>query len=182
MKKKALAIALAMTGLAGTAYAADWTPPKVPDPIPDNLTWYGITPIGALDLGFAYQTNGRPLGSVVSGLEYSPFTTTRNYTGQSISTIQHSALQQSFIGVKVEEPLGGDWKAIARLDTGVDPLKGTLSDGCSSFIQNAGVAYNQQNSNADSGRCGQAFNGQLWGGISNAQYGTLTIGRTMTTA
>ena len=28
------------------------------------------------------------------------------------------------------------------------------------------------------GRCGQAFNGQLWGGISNAQYGTLTIGRT----
>jgi predicted porin len=178
MKKKALAIALAMTGLAGTAYAADWTPPKVPDPIPDNLTWYGITPIGALDLGFAYQTNGRPLGAVVSGLEYSPFTTTRNYTGQSISTIQHSALQQSFIGVKVEEPLGGDWKAIARLDTGVDPLKGTLSDGCSSFIQNAGVAYNQQTSNADSGRCGQAFNGQLWGGISNAQYGTLTIGRT----
>src|ERR1700722_4244696 len=178
MKKKALAIALAMTGLANTAYAADWTPPKVPDPIPDNLTWYGITPIGALDLGYAYQTNGRPLGNIVSGLEYSPFTTTRNYTGQAISTIQHSALQQSFIGVKVEEPLGGDWKAIARLDTGIDPLKGTLSDGCSSFIQNAGVAYNQQTSNADSGRCGQAFNGQLWGGISNAQYGTLTIGRT----
>ena len=80
--------------------------------------------------------------------------------------------------MKVEEPLGGDWKAIARLDTGVDPLHGTLSDGCSSFLQNAGVAYNQQTSNADSGRCGQAFNGQLWGGISNKQYGTLTIGRT----
>ena len=62
------------------------TPPKVPDPIPENLTWYGITPIGVLDLGGAYQTNGRPLGSVVSGLEYSPFTTTRNYTGQSITT------------------------------------------------------------------------------------------------
>ncbi len=176
--KKTLIIALATAGLAVQAHAADWVPPKVPDPIPDNLTWYGITPIGALDLGYAYQTNGRPLGAVVSGLEYSPFTTTRNYTGQSISTIQHSALQQSFIGVKVEEPLGGDWKAIARLDTGVDPLKGTLSDGCSSFIQNAGVAYNRQNSNADSGRCGQAFNGQLWGGISNKQYGTLTIGRT----
>jgi opacity protein-like surface antigen len=57
--KKALAIALAMTGLAGSAYAADWVPPKVPDVIPDNLTWYGITPIGVLDLGGAYQTNGR---------------------------------------------------------------------------------------------------------------------------
>jgi predicted porin len=175
--KKTLVIALATAGLTVQAYAADWVPPKVPDPIPENLTFWGITPIGALDLGFAYQTNGRPLGSVVSGLEYSPFTTTRNYTGQSIATVQHSALQQSFIGVKIEEPLGGDWKAIARLDTGVDPLKGTLSDGCSSFIQNAGVPYNQQTSNADSGRCGQAFNGQLWGGISNKQYGSLTIGR-----
>ncbi|HET7886119.1 MAG TPA: porin [Bradyrhizobium sp.] len=175
--KKALAIALTMTGLAGSAYAADWTPPKVPDPIPENLTFWGITPIGVLDLGGAYQTNGRPLGAVVSALEYSPFTTTRNYTGQSIATVQHSALQQSFIGVKVEEPLGGEWKAIARLDTGVDPLRGTLSDGCSSFLQNAGIAYNQQTSNADSGRCGQAFNGQLWGGIRNQQYGQLTIGR-----
>lgn len=175
--KKALAIALAMTGLTVNAYAADWVPPKVPDPIPDNLTWYGITPIGALDLGYAYQTNGRPLGSIVSGLEFIPFTATRNYTGQSVSTIAHSGLQQSFIGVKVEEPLGLGWAAIARADTGVDPLKGTLSDGCSSFVQNAGVVYTQQTSNSDSGRCGQAFNGVLWGGISNKQYGTLTIGR-----
>ena len=175
--KKALAIALAMTGVAVSAQAADWTPPKVPDPIPDNLTWYGITPIGVLDLGYAYQTNGRPLGSVVSGLEFSPFTTTRNYTNQSVSTIAHSGLTQSYIGVKVEEQLGGGWLAIARADTGVDPLQGKLSDGCSSFIQNAGVPYGAQTSNADSGRCGQAFNGQLWGGISNKQYGTLTIGR-----
>ena len=175
--KKTLVFAVAIAGLAAQAHAADWTPPKAPDPIPDNLSWYGITPIGALDLGYAYQTNGRPLGAEVSGLEFSPFTTTRNYTGQTISTIAHSGLQQSFIGVKVEEPLGAGWSAIARADTGVDPLKGTLSDGCSSFIQNAGVVYTQQSSNADSGRCGQAFNGQLWGGISNKQYGTLTIGR-----
>src|SRR6185437_159974 len=175
--KKALALALVMTGFAVNAQAADWVPPKVPDPIPDNLTWYGITPIGVLDLGYAYQTNGRPLGSVVSGLEFSPFTTTRNYTGRTISTIAHSGLQQSFLGVKVEEPLGLGWAAIARADTGIDPLQGTLSNGCVSFLQNAGITYNLQNSNADSGRCGQAFNGQLWGGISNKQYGTLTIGR-----
>lgn len=175
--KKALAFALALTGLADTAYAADWTPPKVPDPIPDNLTWYGITPVGALDLGYAYQTNGRPLGSVVSGLEFIPFTTTRNYTGQAISTIAHSGLQQSFIGLKIEEPLWAGWSAIGRADTGVDPLQGKLSDGCSSFIQNAGIPYAAQNSNADSGRCGQAFNSQLYGGVSNKQYGTFAIGR-----
>ena len=39
------------------------------------------------------------------------------------------------------------------------------------------MIYTQQNSNADSGRCGQAFNGVLYGGVSNKQYGTLTIGR-----
>jgi predicted porin len=175
--KKTLIIALATAGLAVQAHAADWVPPKVPDPIPDNLTWYGITPVGALDLGYAYQTNGRPLGAVVSGLEFIPFTTTRNYTGQAISTIAHSGLQQSFIGVKIEEPLGNGWSAVGRADTGVDPLRGTFSDGCSSFIQNAGVPYASQTSNADSGRCGQAFNSQLFGGISNQQYGTLTIGR-----
>jgi predicted porin len=175
--RKTLVLALGIISMTASARAADWVPPKVPDPIPDNLTWFGITPIGALDLGYAYQTNGRPLGSVVSGLEFIPFTTTRNYTGQHISTIAHSGLQQSFVGVKIEEPLGLGWTAIGRADTGVDPLQGKLSDGCSSFIQNAGIPYAQQNSNADSGRCGQAFNSQLFGGISNKQYGTLTIGR-----
>src|SRR5580704_6956949 len=176
--RRTLVVALAMASLVANAYAADvdlfpFRAPQFKDPLPDSLTWYGITLYGTLDLGYAYQTNGRPLGSVVSGLEFIPFTTTRNYTGQAISTVAHSGLEQSKIGVKFDIPVGVGWA-----DTGVDPLQGKLSDGCSSFIQNAGVVYTQQNSNADSGRCGQAFNGQLWGGISNKQYGTLTIGRT----
>jgi predicted porin len=177
MKKNAFVIALALTGMGFSAHAADWTPPKVPDPIPDNLTWYGITPYATLDLGYAYQTNGRPLGNVVSGLEFIPFTTTRNYTGQAISTIAHSGLEQSKVGVKVEEPLGLGWSVIARADTGFDPLTGNLSNGCNSFLQNAGLVYTAQNSNADSGRCGQPFNGVLYGGVNNKQYGTLTFGR-----
>ena len=47
--KKALVAALAMAGLGVQAHAADWVPPKSPgSSIPDNLTWYGITPIGVL--------------------------------------------------------------------------------------------------------------------------------------
>ncbi len=151
--------------------------PKFKDPLPDTLTWNGITLYGTLDVGYAYQTNGRPLGDVVSGLEFIPFTTTRNYTGQSVSTIAHSGLEQSKIGVRIEEPLGMGWSAIGRLDTGFDPLRGSLSNGCQSFINNANVPYNQQTSNADSGRCGQALNGVAYGGVSNAAYGTLTFGR-----
>jgi predicted porin len=180
--RRTFIFALATASLVANAHAADadlfpFRAPQFKDPLPDSLTWYGITLYGTLDLGYAYQTNGRPLGSVVSGLEFIPFTTTRNYTGQAISTVAHSGLEQSKIGVRFDIPVGLGWAMVGRADTGVDPLQGKLSDGCSSFIQNAGVAYTQQNSNADSGRCGQAFNGQLYGGLSSKQFGTLTIGR-----
>src|SRR5208337_4058218 len=87
------------------------------------------------------------------------------------------ALEQSKIGVKVEEQIGYGWEAIGKLDTGFNPMTGELSNGCASFVQNAGVPYSQQTSNADSGRCGQAFNGVAYAGVSNASYGTLTVGR-----
>jgi predicted porin len=180
--RRTIVFALGLAALATTAQAADldlFSGKATPfyDPLPDSLTWHGITVYGTLDLGYAYQTNGRPLGNVVSGLEFIPFTTTRNYTGQSVSTIAHSGLEQSKIGVKFDEPLGLDWAVIGKLDTGFDPLTGKLSDGCSSFIQNASVPYARQTSNADSGRCGQTFNGEAYGGISNPLYGKLTIGR-----
>jgi predicted porin len=179
--RRTFVFALAVASMVTNAHAADMglftNPPQFKDPLPDSLTWYGVTLFATLDVGYAYQTNGRPLGAVVSGLEFIPFTTTRNYTGQRISTIAESGLTQSNIGLKFDVPLGLGWNAVGRADTGFDPLTGKLSDGCSSFIQNAGVVYNQQNSNADTGRCGQAFNSQLFGGLSNKQYGTLTVGR-----
>jgi predicted porin len=182
MNKKTLVLALSLASLAVTAHAADMDllpqkPLQYLDPLPDSLTWHGITFYATLDVGYAYQTNGRPTGAVVSTLEYSPFTTTRNFTGQAISTIAANGLQQSNIGIKIDTPIGRDWNIVGRLETGFDPLTGQLSDGCSSFVQNAGVTYSAQTSNADSGRCGQALNGVAFGGISNPLYGTLTVGR-----
>ena len=174
---RTLACALALAGFAATANAADLDVGSMKDPLPDTLSWHGVTIYGTVDVGYAYQTNGRPLGNVVSDLEYSPFTTTRNFTGQSISTLTANALEQSKIGVKIEEEIGYGFKALGKLDTGFNPITGELTDGCSSFVQNAGKPYGQQTSNADSGRCGQTFNGVAFGGLSNASYGTLTIGR-----
>jgi predicted porin len=178
--RKTLVVALAMAGLVAQAHAADWVPPKVPDPLPDSLTWYGVTFYANLDYGYAYQTNGRPLGSVVSTLEFIPFTTTRNYTGQAISTIAGNGLQQSNIGIRIDTPIGNGWNIVGRLESGINPLTGEFANGCVSFLQNAGVNYVSQNSNADSGRCGQALNGPAYGGISNPLYGTLTVGRQQT--
>jgi predicted porin len=164
-------------GLAASAHAADLGDLSLKDPLPDTLSWHGVTVYGTVDVGYAYQSNGRPLGNEVSDLEYSPFTTTRNYTGQSISTIQANALEQSKIGLKIEENIGYGFEAIGRLEGGFNPITGELSDGCSSFLQNAGIPFSKQTSNADSGRCGQAFNSVAYAGISNSAYGTLTAGR-----
>jgi predicted porin len=159
------------------AEAADLDLGSIKDPLPDNLTWKGITLYGTIDVGYAYQTNGTPLGSKISGLEFTPNSTTKNLTGRSISTIDHSNLGQSFVGVKVEEELGGGWRAIARLESGFVPLTGDITDGCKSFVENAGKAYARQDSTGDTNRCGQFFNGPAYAGLSNATYGTLTLGR-----
>jgi len=184
--KRTVLFALAVTGLAANAHAADMpglgaipftNPAQFKDPLPDSLTFYGVTFFATVDVGYAYQTNGRPLGNIVSTLEFIPFTTTRNYTGQHISTIAANGLSQSQFGVRWDEALGLGWNFVGRADTGVDPLTGRFTDGCSSFVVNAGLVYTKQNSNADSGRCGQAFNGQLYAGVSNTLLGRLTIGR-----
>src|SRR5437868_14642499 len=129
---RSLVFALAMASLVANAHAADtdvsasksplqFNPAQFKDPLPDSLTFWGVTFYATLDLGYAYQTNGRPLGAVVSGLEFVPFTTTRNYTGQHISTIAHSGLEQSKIGMKFDIPAGFGWSAVGRADTGVVP-------------------------------------------------------------
>ena len=116
-------MALAVASLVTTAKAADMDllpqkPLQYLDPLPDSLTWHGITFYATLDVGYAYQTNGRPTGPVVSTLEFIPFTTTRNYTGQAISTIAANGLQQSNIGLKIDTPIGRDWSIVGRLETG----------------------------------------------------------------
>jgi opacity protein-like surface antigen len=121
-----LVLVLGVVGVAPTASAADLEQlfsksAPLNDPFPDSLTWHGITFYGTVDIGYAYQTNGRPLGGAVTGLEFTPFTTTRNYTGQSVSTVAHSGLEQSKVGVRFDEPLGSDWSAIGKLETGFDP-------------------------------------------------------------
>jgi hypothetical protein len=128
--RRTLVLALAMASVVSHAHAADTNPPppssspfqlnpaQFKDPLPDSLTFWGVTFYATLDLGYAYQTNGRPLGNVVSGLEFIPFTTTRNYTGQHISTIAHSGLEQSKIGMRFDIPVTLGWNAVGRADSG----------------------------------------------------------------
>jgi hypothetical protein len=65
---KAAALSL---GLMGSAHAGDLGNTGLNDPIPDKMSWHGITIYGTVDVGYAYQTHGAPLGGAFyPSLEY----------------------------------------------------------------------------------------------------------------
>jgi hypothetical protein len=162
--------------VAGIGVAA-CTAVQAADPLPDSFTLAGVTLYATLDVGYAYQSEGVPLsGKYLGGLEYQAFTTTRNFSG-SQSTLAESGIEQSKVGIRVDLPVGYDVNMVGRVETGFNPLSGELTDACGSIVDNAGIAQGKQTANADSSRCGQAFNGPAFGGLSHKVYGTLTIGR-----
>ena len=167
---------LATLGI-GLGLACAGAQAQMKDPIPDSLSLGGVTLYGTVDVGYAYQSKGVPLSSqYVGGLEYQAFTTTRNFSG-SQSTLAESGLEQSKIGINVKEPIAGDVSLVARAETGFNPLSGQLTDACAALVTNSAKAQGNQTANADSSRCGQAFNSVLYGGASSPVFGTLTIGR-----
>jgi predicted porin len=171
-----LAFAFALTGLAATAQAADLDPGGIKDPLPDTLTWNGVTLYGNIDVGYAYQTHGVPVGaSFPQVLEYNIWNAKN--ASKPISTLTADALQRSNIGVKIEEGIGAGWAAVGKIATDFSPLSGELADGPASLLRNFGIPLASQSANGDSNRAGQAFNGEAFAGVSNASYGTLTAGR-----
>lgn len=167
-----------LTGAAiGLALACTAARAELKDPLPDSLSLGGVTLYGTVDVGYAYQSKGVPLSSqYVGGLEYQAFTTTRNFAG-SQSTLAESGLEQSKVGIRVAEPIVNDITLVATAETGFNPLSGQLTDACAAIASNSGKAQGTQTANADSSRCGQAFNSVLNGGASSPTFGTLTIGR-----
>jgi len=150
---------------------------QLKDPLPDSLSLGGVTLYGTVDVGYAYQSQGVPLSSqYVGGLEYQAFTTTRNFAG-SQSTLAESGLEQSKIGIRVAEPIASDFTLVATAETGFNPLSGQLTDACGALATNAKNPQGSQTANADSSRCGQAFNSVLNGGASSPTFGSLTVGR-----
>jgi predicted porin len=161
----------------GLALAWSSARAEMKDPLPDSLSLGGVTLYATIDVGYAYQSHGVPLSSeYLGGLEYQAFTTTRNFGG-SQSTFAESGLEQSKIGIRVSESIIDDFTLIARTDTGFNPLSGQLVDACKALTSNSSKAQGEQTANADSSRCGQAFNGVIWAGVSSPRFGALTIGR-----
>jgi predicted porin len=173
---KILICALAITGIATAAHAADLGVDSLKDPVPDNLTWHGVTLYGTIDVGGVYQTKGAGVsGNYPGGLDYT-ISGAKGLT-HSLTSLGESGMEQSKIGVKIEEGLGHGWVAVGKLEVAFNPLSGELVDGLGSLVRNNGQIPLAQNSNGDSSRAGQAFAGPAYAGVSNQTYGTLTFGR-----
>jgi len=191
MKKKLGISAAMLLGLAGAANAADLgaPPPAAPPPPPTlaacatpnqffttncPLSWYGITIYGTVDMGAAYQTHGTAFNSVAPfGLEY----LIQKNSSKAVWSVAPNGLSQSFIGVKATEPLAAGWSFVFNWQMGFDPYSLQLSNGPLSELENNGLPLAAQNTNGDSSRAGQWYNGALYAGISSKTFGTLTIGR-----
>ena len=152
-------------GIASTARATD---------IPTDLTWYGVTLYGIVDVGVSYQTHGSPLNSFYAqGLEYG----ISSNSNHSYSGGAPNGLSQSRVGLTGSHELASDWSSVFTLETRFSPLSGELADGPKSLTQNNGVRPASQSSNSDSSQAGQVFTSAAFAGIKSGTYGKLTLGR-----
>src|SRR5712675_199978 len=140
-----------------------------------QLTWYGITLYGVIDAGFTYQTHGAPLDT--RSPPGSAYIVQRYSRSSSRWDVAPNGLQNSFIGIKGTEPIGGNTSVVFALDAGFDPYSFKLSSGPGSAHSQAGTPQDQQTSWADSSRAGQWYNGNGYVGLSSPSYGTLTVFR-----
>jgi predicted porin len=173
---KTLTLAFALAGLAAPVHAADLDSGALKDPLPDTLTWHGVTLYGTIDVGYAYQNHGVPAGgSFPQILEYNIWNAKN--ASKTISSPAADALSRTNIGLTIAEDIGAGWQAVGKAATDYSPLSGELANGPASLLRNFGVPLANQTANGDSNRAGQAFNGEVFAGVSNSSYGTLTVGR-----
>ncbi len=91
---RTLACALALAGFVGTAQAADLGLDGMKDPLPDTLTYKGVTIYGTIDVGYAYQSTALLSAALcITGLDYNMYGSKQQPS--VISTLTSNALSQS---------------------------------------------------------------------------------------
>ncbi len=137
------------------------------------LTWHGITVFGTFDTGISYATHGAPL----SGGFYAGDILMQKFYNGAQWNMAPSGLSQTTLGVKGEEELMPGLAGVFYASTGINPQSGQLANAPGSQIANNGMPLGAQSMNIDGTRGGQAFNDQLYAGVSSKTFGELTFGR-----
>jgi predicted porin len=149
---------------------------RIPDP--DNLTFYGITFYGNIDVGAQHQTHGATWDSNApqTGLEQ---VIVKN-SNHAVTHYSQNGLSQSVFGLKGTEKLLDGVSLIFKLEPAIGPVDLKFTNSIQSLVNNNGVALANQTSNYDTNRAGKLDNGDAFFGIKasgNNKDATLVFGR-----
>ena len=170
------AAAGAAAGLgAGTAAQANAqsAAPASGDRDEHPLTWQGITIYGTYDIGVGWVSNGLP----ENGANYEGEALVNKNGNGSRFVIAQNNLSQTSLGIKGKEQILPGWFAVFNASTGINPQSGQLANMAATNTINNGLPRAAYSYAGDGARAGQAFNDELYAGLSSRQYGTLTFGR-----
>jgi hypothetical protein len=134
----------------------------------------GFTLYGTLDMGYGYDLAGISFGK---WYDKGVFYTIQKTSAAPRWAWSPDALTASTVGVKMEEPLLGDWLLIGAAELAYNPFSLLTDNGPKSLADNNLNPPNRQTANGDSSRAGQWDNSLGFLGVSSATYGTLTAGR-----
>jgi predicted porin len=138
------------------------------------LSAYGLTFYGTVDVAGGYETHASPLNDDAKTGVGELISKTNNHAAwQGVP----SGLSQSNFGLKIREQIVSGWFLIGDVNAGFDPISGNFANGPKSLIDNNNVPLAKQNTNTDSARSTGWDNSRGYIGLSNATYGTLTLGR-----
>jgi predicted porin len=137
------------------------------------LTWHGITLYGAFDIGVGWVSHGLP----ENGYNYEGESLVNRNGAHSQFLVAPNNLQQTGLGLKGKEEFLRGWSVVFNASTGVNPQSGQLANLAATNTHNAGLPRSSYSFAGDGARAGQAFNDELFAGISSANFGTLTFGR-----
>jgi GBP family porin len=142
-----------------------------------------VTFFGVLDAGVAHVQHSLDFSDQFpTGSNPFPQKSTKGATGMF-----DGGLSQNRVGFRVSTDLTNDWKAFLQCETAFNLTTGVVVSTAQNLAQNkASVNSNAANTNAGvevsgaSALGGQLFNRGAFLGISNANYGSLSIGRQQT--
>jgi len=137
------------------------------------LTWHGITLYGAVDVGVGWVSHGLP----ENGDNYEGESLVNRNGNHSQFLIAPNNLSQTGVGLKGKEEFLPGWFGVFNASTGINPQSGQLANMPATNIINNGLPRSSYSITGDGARAGQAFNDELFAGISSVYFGTLTAGR-----
>jgi predicted porin len=141
--------------------------------VPGSFTWHGITLYGTYDIGVGWVSHGLP----ENGANYEGESLINRNGYQSRWVVAPNNLSQTGLGVRGKEEFLPGWSVVFNASTGINPQSGQLANMAGTNTLNAGLPRYSYSITGDGARAGQAFNDELFAGVSSETYGTLTFGR-----